>query len=39
MGTAYEIAMLIYLDLVAISLREATGQSMEDLRNRHFNLE
>lgn len=39
MGTAYEIAMLIYLDLVAISLREATGQSMDDLRNRHFNLE
>ena len=39
MGTAYEIAMLIFLDLVAINLREATGQSMEDLRNRHFNLE
>jgi 6-phospho-3-hexuloisomerase len=39
MGTAYEIAMLIYLDLVAISVREATGQSMEDLRQRHFNLE
>jgi 6-phospho-3-hexuloisomerase len=39
MGTAYEIALLIYLDLVAISLRQATGQSMDDLRRRHFNLE
>jgi 6-phospho-3-hexuloisomerase len=38
-GTAYEIAMLIYLDLVAIALRKATGLSMEDLRERHFNLE
>jgi 6-phospho-3-hexuloisomerase len=39
MGTAYEIAMLIFFDLVAIRLREQTGQSMEDLRDRHFNLE
>jgi 6-phospho-3-hexuloisomerase len=39
MGTAYEIAMLIFLDLVAVELREGTGQSMDDLRDRHFNLE
>lgn len=39
MGTAFEIALLIYLDLVAIRLREMTGQTMEDLRARHFNLE
>lgn len=39
MGTAYEIALLIFLDLVAIRLRELTGQSTEDLRARHYNLE
>jgi 6-phospho-3-hexuloisomerase len=39
MGSAFEIAMLIYLDLVAIRLRERTGQSLDDLRQRHFNLE
>lgn len=39
MGTAFEIALLIYLDLIAIRLREMTGQSMDDLRHRHFNLE
>lgn len=39
MGTAYEIALLLFLDLVAIRLRELTGQSLEDLRLRHANLE
>jgi 6-phospho-3-hexuloisomerase len=39
MGTAFEIAMLIFLDLVAIRLRESTGQSISELRDRHFNLE
>jgi 6-phospho-3-hexuloisomerase len=39
MGTAYEIALLIYLDLVAIRIRELTGQSMEQIRARHYNLE
>ena len=39
MGTAYEIAMLIFFDLVALILKDKTGQTMEDLRARHFNLE
>jgi 6-phospho-3-hexuloisomerase len=39
MGTAYEIDLLILLDLVAIRLRELSGQSMEQLRARHYNLE
>ncbi len=39
MGTVYEIAMLIFLDLVAIQIRESTGQSLDDIRARHFNLE
>lgn len=39
MGTAYKIALLIFLDLVAIRLRELTGQTMADLRARHYNLE
>jgi len=39
MGTVYEIALLIYLDLVAVSLRERTGQTLEEIRARHSNLE
>lgn len=39
MGTAYEIALLIFLDLVTIRLRELTGQTMEQIRERHYNLE
>lgn len=39
MGTVYEIAMLIFLDLVAVQIREDTGQSLDDVRARHFNLE
>lgn len=39
MGTVYEIALLIYLDLVAVELRERTGQSLEEIRARHSNLE
>jgi 6-phospho-3-hexuloisomerase len=39
MGTAFEIAMLIYLDLVAVRIRALTGQSMDDIRSRHTNLE
>lgn len=39
MGTAFEIAMLIFLDLLAIRIRERSGQSMEQIRARHFNLE
>ncbi len=39
MGTVYEIAMLIFVDLVAVQIRESTGQSLDDVRARHFNLE
>jgi 6-phospho-3-hexuloisomerase len=39
MGTVYEIAMLVFVDLVAIQIRESTGQSLDDVRARHFNLE
>lgn len=39
MGTTFEIAMLILLDLVVIQLRQRTGQSMAEMRARHFNLE
>lgn len=39
MGTAFEIAMLIYLDLVAVRIRELSGQTMEQIRARHYNLE
>lgn len=39
MGTVYEIALLIYLDLVAVELRERTGQTLEEIRARHSNLE
>lgn len=39
MGTVFEIALLIYLDLVAVRLRQLTGQSLDDIRARHSNLE
>lgn len=39
MGTVYEIAMLIVLDLVAVLIRERTGQTVEQMRARHFDLE
>jgi 6-phospho-3-hexuloisomerase len=39
MGTAFEIALFIYLDLAAIGLRQASGQSLADIRARHINLE
>jgi 6-phospho-3-hexuloisomerase len=39
MGTVYEIAMLIFLDLVAVQIRESTGETLDDVRARHFNLE
>jgi 6-phospho-3-hexuloisomerase len=39
MGTAFEISMLIFFDLVALVLMEETGQTMEQMRARHFNLE
>lgn len=39
MGTVYEIAMLVFVDLVAVQIRESTRQSLDDVRARHFNLE
>jgi 6-phospho-3-hexuloisomerase len=39
MGTLYEWLELAFFDLLAMRLRERTGQSLEDLRARHTNLE
>jgi 6-phospho-3-hexuloisomerase len=39
MGTAFEIAMGIFFDLAVIGIQDLTGQTNEDLRARHFNLE
>jgi 6-phospho-3-hexuloisomerase len=39
MGTAFEIAMGIFFDLAVIRIQQLRGQSLEDMRKRHFNLE
>jgi 6-phospho-3-hexuloisomerase len=39
MGSLYEAAMLLFFDIVSIMVRERTGQSGEDMRGRHTNLE
>ena len=39
MGSLYEAAQLIFFDLISISLREKTGQTPEQMRARHTNLE
>lgn len=39
MGTAFEIAMGITFDLAVIELQSLLGQSPEQMRARHFNLE
>ena len=39
MGSLYEAAMLIFFDIVSILVRERTGQTMENMRGRHTNLE
>ena len=39
MGSLYEAAQLIFFDLVSILLRERTGQTPEQMRARHTNLE
>jgi 6-phospho-3-hexuloisomerase len=39
MGSLYEAAQLVFFDLVSILLREKTGQSPENMRQRHTNLE
>jgi 6-phospho-3-hexuloisomerase len=39
MGSLFEAAQLIFFDLVSILLRERTGQTPEQMRARHTNLE
>jgi 6-phospho-3-hexuloisomerase len=39
MGSLYEIAQLIFFDLISIMLREKLGQTAEQMRERHTNLE
>lgn len=39
MGSLYEAAQLLFFDLVVILLREKTGQSPDQMRARHTNLE
>ena len=39
MGTAFEIAMSMFFDLAVIRIQELTGQTLEQIRERHFNLE
>jgi len=39
MGSLYEAAQLVFFDLTSIRLRERTGQSPDEMRLRHTNLE
>lgn len=39
MGSLYEAVQLIFFDLVSICLRETMGQSPDEIRARHTNLE
>jgi len=39
MGSLYEVAMLIFFDVVSIRLRDRTSQTMDGMRSRHTNLE
>jgi 6-phospho-3-hexuloisomerase len=39
MGSLFEAAQLIFFDLITILLRERTGQTPEQMRARHTNLE
>lgn len=39
MGSLYEAAQLVFFDLASIRLRERTGQSPDEMRARHTNLE
>jgi 6-phospho-3-hexuloisomerase len=39
MGSLYEAAQLVFFDIVSILLREKTGQTMDQMRERHTNLE
>jgi 6-phospho-3-hexuloisomerase len=39
MGSLYEAVQLLFFDIVSIRLRERLGQSPQDMRARHTNLE
>lgn len=39
MGTAFELAMAITFDLAVIGIQHRLGKTLEEMRNRHFNLE
>ncbi|MEM7738837.1 MAG: 6-phospho-3-hexuloisomerase [Deinococcota bacterium] len=39
MGTVYEAAQLLFFELIIIQLREVLGQTADDMRHRHTNLE
>jgi 6-phospho-3-hexuloisomerase len=39
MGSLYEAVQLVFFDLASIRLRERTGQSPDQMRARHTNLE
>jgi 6-phospho-3-hexuloisomerase len=39
MGSLYEAVQLVFFDLASIRLRERTGQSADEMRARHTNLE
>jgi 6-phospho-3-hexuloisomerase len=39
MGSIFEIAMLLFFDLIALLLRDQTDQTADQMRRRHTNLE
>lgn len=39
MGSLYEAVQLVFFDLISIMLRELSGQTPEQMRARHTNLE
>src|SRR5262249_4659895 len=39
MGSLYEAVQLLFFDLISLILRDQTGQSAEQMRARHTNLE
>jgi 6-phospho-3-hexuloisomerase len=39
MGSLYEAAQLVFFDLISIMLREKSGQTPDQMRHRHTNLE
>lgn len=39
MGSLYEAAQMVFFDLISIMLRDKSGQTPEQMRQRHTNLE